>query len=354
MQCPPFRADDLRFVGRMRAAPPTRTIRDGALAFGSPVWSEEARLALVGLGEKISGAVLTAIRKEALLLVQAPDWPRGVSAIERVFGLERRPHLFRADPIGWVKFSEPQFTKGFAHFLNAEEPAVRIGRVRALLTALGASLDTDSRSFEVTAEARISQEKRIDILIEWTDSKGRCCAAAIEAKLGHHVTSGQLPAYRNHLRKIAKERRLLVVVSPRRSRDTDEALQRNRDWRWMAWRDLLIAHERALPVECDDDSYLQFRRTLYFKFTNTSSSLYAGAMVDVDHAMLAIDYYDAGDAQRTTELELGDKWPECDENGFAYTCKKLAPIQDGGIDLAPLRKAVDDALVAIKTHESGR
>ena len=93
----------------------------------------------------------------------------------------------------------------------------------------------------------------------------------------------------------------------------------------------------------------------HFKFTNTGSSLYAGAMVDVDHVMLAIGYYDADNDQRTTELELGDKWPEDDiENGFAYTNKKLAPIRDGGIDLAPLREAADDALDAIKAHESDR
>ena len=93
----------------------------------------------------------------------------------------------------------------------------------------------------------------------------------------------------------------------------------------------------------------------HFKFTNTGSSLYAGAMVEVDHVMLAIDYYDAADVQRTTDLELGDKWPDDDiENGCAYTSKKLAPIQDGGIDLAPLRKAADDALDAIKAHESDR
>lgn len=93
-----------------------------------------------------------------------------------------------------------------------------------------------------------------------------------------------------------------------------------------------------------------------YKFTTTGSSFYAGTMVARKYVMLAIGYYDADDVQRTTELELGDKWPEddIDEYGFAYTRKKLAPIQDGGIDLAPLRKAADDALAAIKAHESDR
>ena len=54
-----------------------------------------------------------------------------------------------------------------------------------------------------------------------------------------------------------------LLVSPRPSRSSTRALQRNRDWRWIAWRDLLVAHERALPVDCDDEAYLQFRRTLW-------------------------------------------------------------------------------------------
>ena len=246
----------------MISDPVMRAIRRDVIQFRGPIWSEESRKTLVSVGERLSDAVAMAIGKGSLSFSETLDWSRGYSALESTFELKRQPHLFRAEPVVWARFTEPQFTKGFAYFLNI--PAVRIQRTRALLAALGgAELAKSMSNVEVTAEAPTSQDKRIDILIEWTDSKGRCYAAAIEAKLGHHVTSGQLPAYRNHLRKIAKERRLLVVASPCRSRDTDEALQRNRDWRWMAWRDLLIAHERALPVECDDDAYLQFRRTLW-------------------------------------------------------------------------------------------
>lgn len=94
----------------------------------------------------------------------------------------------------------------------------------------------------------------------------------------------------------------------------------------------------------------------FYKFTTTGSSFYAGTMVARKYVMLAIGYYDADDVQRTTELELGDKWPgdDIDDYGVAYTSKKLAPIRDGGIDPVPLRKAADDALAAIKAHESDR
>ena len=70
--------------------------------------------------------------------------------------------------------------------------------------------------------------------------------------------------------------------------------------------------------------------------------------------MLTVAYY-SKEIPRTDRLRLGDKWPKDEiEEGTAYTSKKLASIQDGGIDLAPLRMAADDALAAIKAHESDR
>ena len=75
------------------------------------------------------------------------------------------------------------------------------------------------------------------------------CATAIKAKLGHHVTRGQLPAYRNQLRKIARDRGLLVVVAPRLTGRTDRSLRRKRDRRCTTWHDLLVAYERAPPID---------------------------------------------------------------------------------------------------------
>ena len=133
-----------------------------------------------------------------------------------------------------------------------------------MLKALGAAqLSNDISEVTVTAEAATTGNKRIDLLIEWQDSSEQSYAVAIEAKLGHHVTTGQLSAYRNHLRKIPNERGRLVVVSPRRTGHADRSLRRNRDWHWMAWHDLLVAHERSLRDEHDDRTYLQFRRTLW-------------------------------------------------------------------------------------------
>ena len=263
---PAFHATDLRLIGDMVSCPVMCAIRRDVFEFRRPVWSEEGRKALAFFGERMSDAVAVAIGKGALPFSETLVWIEGHSALERVFGLGRRPHLFRAEPVVWARFTEPQFTKGFAYFLDA--PAVRIERIRALLTALGAAkLCEDMCDVTVTAEALTAGNKRIDLLLEWRDSSEQenRYAVAIEAKLGHHVTVGQLSAYRRHLRnrKISRERWLLAVVSPWRTARTDKSLQGNRDWRWIAWRDLLIAHEGVLPVECDDHAYLQFRRTLW-------------------------------------------------------------------------------------------
>lgn len=233
--------------------------------FPPPHWSDDTRQVLAFIGERRSDAMAVAIRKGSLRLAETLDWPPGLAALETAFALNRRLHLFRTEPsVTWVTFTEPQLTKGFAHFLNAPNPAARTERIRALLNVLGAAEFSDGiREAAVTAEAPIAGNKRIDLLIEWRDSFGQPHAAAIEAKLGHHVTAGQLPAYRRHLREIAKEPWLLVVVSPRLTQHTDRSLRRNRDWTWMSWHGLLLAHERCLTDDCDDAAYAGFRRTLW-------------------------------------------------------------------------------------------
>ena len=228
---PAFRPAELRLIGDMYADPLTKTVRNDVLAFGAPVWFDAIHQlpVLVGAGWS-SDALEVAIRQGTLRFAETLDWTVGFSALESAFALKREPHLFRAESsVPWTTFTEPQLTKGFAYYLNAAEPGTRIARVRALLKGLGAAeLGNDMSEVMVTAEALTSRNKRIDLLIEWNDASKMRYAAAIEAKLGHDVTSGQLPAYRTHLQKIAKERRLLAVVSPRPSRSSTRALQRNR------------------------------------------------------------------------------------------------------------------------------
>ncbi len=257
---------DLRMVGDMCSSPLSKAIRRDLLTTQLPVWSDETHRGLARLGEWWLDAVAVAIRRKALPFAGTPDWPSGFLAVKCTFGPFRKLHLFRSEQsIAWATFTEPQFTKGLAYFLKDSDADVKVARVHALLKALGAAeLAKGLNEIEVAAEAEIAGGKRIDLLLEWKDSKNNRYAVAIEAKLGHHVTSGQLPAYREHLKKIAGEdRRRLVVVSPRRSGKTEKSLRQNREWFWMAWRDLLVAHERALNDKYDDKEYREFRRTLW-------------------------------------------------------------------------------------------
>ena len=270
----PDSSADLRMVGGLLSDPVTRAIRQDALGFQEPAWPE-GHSALIFVGGKLSGALTAAIRNDVLSFPAPPDWsPESSDIMRHVFGVIREHHehhLFCTEPIAWATFTEPQFTKGFAHFLDVPEQNVRIERTRALLKALGVEttmkvdLGEEMTKIYVAAEAPASGKRRIDLLIEWGHSSNRF-AVVIEAKLGHHITVGQLSAYREHLekkKKIKEEHRCLFVVSPRDAEKDRKILRRNQEWRWKGWRDLLIAHERALCDEYDDPAYSQFRKTLW-------------------------------------------------------------------------------------------
>ena len=168
-QAPAFHSADLRMVGGLLSDPVTRAIRQGALGFQEPAWPE-GHSALVFVGEKLSGALTVVIRGDALSFPDPPDWSSGSSdIIRRVFGVDRKHHLFFAKPIAWATFTEPQFTKGFAHFLDVPKQIVRIERTRALLKALGVEtamkvdLGKEMTKIYVAAEEPASGKKNVSI-----------------------------------------------------------------------------------------------------------------------------------------------------------------------------------------------
>ena len=93
---PTFRAADLRLIGDLLSDPLTRAIRNDALAFCAPTWSDDARQALVGLGERLSDVVAVAMRRGALRFAETLDWSAGLRTLESAFALKRRPSLFAA------------------------------------------------------------------------------------------------------------------------------------------------------------------------------------------------------------------------------------------------------------------
>ena len=277
---PAFKADALRMLGDVRSHPAWAAVRTGALKFDPPEWTV-GRTALSRVASLLSNVLTSAIAQRSLPLGPPPSWARALSSLDRVFGLGLPHHFLHAAPLGWLqeeRLTERQITKGFAHLLNAGGRETRTGRIRALLWALGSDQgDSDSDLHEAWATAEApANRRRIDLLIEWTDAWGRKRGAVIEAKFEHHVTAGQLPTYRTHLggiersyrdevRSDQKERPLLFIVSPLLDRKVSRALsqQKNNDWRWMSWRSLLLAYDRVLHHDHDDDTFREFRRTLW-------------------------------------------------------------------------------------------
>ena len=277
---PAFRDDALRMIGGLPGHPVTRAIRNGALRFDPPVW-KDGHAALRFLASLLSDALTRVIADGKLPFEHLPSWDCTRPALNHVFGINLHHHFLHAAPLEWLqeaRLSEPQITRGFAHCLDVGGRATRAGRIQALLRALGSNpgdADSGLRKARVRPEAPANR-KRIDLLIEWTDASRRKRGAVIEAKFGAHVTPGQLPGYRRRLERIEsdyrrevsaneQERPLLFLVSPLRDAGITRALrrQRSQDWRWMSWRSLLLAYDRVLDPDHDDDAFRRFRRALW-------------------------------------------------------------------------------------------
>lgn len=277
---PAFGGEALRMIGGLPGHPVTRAIRNGALRFAPPDWTD-GHAVLRYLASLVSDALTRVIADGELSFEHLPNWDCARPALDRVFGIDLDHHFLHAGPLEWLqeaRLTEPQITRGFAHCIDAGGGTARIGRIRALLRALGSDPgDADSG----LCEARVRPEapanrRRIDLLIEWTNTESRKRGAVIEAKFEARVTPGQLPGYRRRLEHIERDYRreapaneqhrpLLVLVSPRRDAGITRALRRqwSRDWRWMSWRSLLLAYDRALDPDHDDDAFRRFRRTLW-------------------------------------------------------------------------------------------
>ena len=240
----PFDAGPLQRHGDRLAGPVAYVVRCGKPDFAPPDWPP-GRAALHGFSVLLSGALARAVQDRLLRVRQLPDWRQARQAMEDVFGFHHAHHFFHAAPLGWVTrvwLTEPQVTKAIAYFLHSEDPVTRGGRIRALLAALGSRTEDVVGQARATAEAPVADKRSIDLLVEWQDDRGFDRGAVIEAKFGHDVTKGQLPAYRRHLRRVERQYRraehvgspeppLLFVVSSGYRKNDARALAKNKCWR---------------------------------------------------------------------------------------------------------------------------
>ena len=258
---PVFDAEALRLFGDARSRDVARMVQSRVLvSFTPPILDVEV---LRAIGGRHLEAVARAVHA-GVLSRRAPSWSDARPAFDHVFGSDRPHHLFRACPFAWARFSEPQMTRGLAHFVNEAPGATGVARARALLAGLDVRPAESARGLAVTAEALAGRRRRIDLLIVWEEPDGRR-AVAVEAKFGHAVTRDQLSGYRTWLgrRHGGLERVDLILLTGSATRGVQAALKRNESWRGVGWRSFLLAHERALPAEQDDEEYRRFRRTLW-------------------------------------------------------------------------------------------
>ena len=255
----------------------TRAIESPLFSAGRPDWSR-GQSALESISSSLTGAMMRAISGKLLDARYLSDWGQSRHAMANTFGFALPHHLFHALPVKWVQLTEPQATKAFAEFLNADEQTIRRRRrIQAFLRALGSGREMSNivlHKAYVSAEASAGKGKRIDLLLGWKDTAGFDRGAVVEGKFGHSITPGQLKTYKQYLRKTierryrksqstAAETPLLYVVSSRRRPHDEKKLKQNKGWRWISWRSLLIAFDRVLEPDDDDYEFRQFRRTLW-------------------------------------------------------------------------------------------
>lgn len=210
----------------------------------------------------------------------------GAASFARLCGDVRAGwHAFCAEPLEWgFTLSEPQVTTALVHFLSLKvDGAAEKNRCAALVRALyRAAGVTDERqrldpskarngSLSVEAEHRIGRKpgsKRVDIAIKWEeDGAERPRLILIECKFNHHVTRGQLPAYREYAQRQTGERgHELFVIVDRLSGRTAAAIRRNRDWIPLTWRALIrrLEQEGVESRSMDGtDDFARLRRTIW-------------------------------------------------------------------------------------------
>ena len=263
-------------LSRMQSHVLTRALDNNLFHADRPDWTR-GQSALKSLLGMLTGAIMRAIEDKFFNLQKLPEWNQTQRAMASVFGFRLPHHFFHAEPVNWLQLTELQATKAFVHFLNADGGIVRNKRIQAFVVALGSGRKQQNVALHkacATAEAPAGKGRRIDLLIEWIDAAGFERGAVVEAKFGHRITTGQLRMYKRHLRERVErpyrqsqsapmEHPVLCVVSPRRRSDDEKALRKNKGWRWISWRSLLLAYDRALESACDDDDFRQFRRTLW-------------------------------------------------------------------------------------------
>ena len=169
------------------------------------------------------------------------------------FGELNSFHPFRyANQIGFDA-TEVQITKGIVYFIDpATQGEKGTNRLKEFLRALldnhpknngllESLRSAESYGFQVKAEFP-TRSKRADIFLSWKNGD-ELFGVIVEAKFGHQVTTGQLPTYREFIRKNVNPTNnyALILLTYTGEKDT-----RNQEWQPKSWVVLMTHWERNL------------------------------------------------------------------------------------------------------------
>lgn len=205
--------------------------------------------------------------RSGLKPIEAEKWQANYRDLYDFFRLDDERQCFSEARYEWTTFYEPQITRGLAHFLDAAPTHLRVARCAAFARAASASCKPEHRrSFSGGRNhARVvAEEKRIDLLVEFTDERGRF-GVAVEAKFNHQLTEGQLESAVEHadLRAWNLDRSLFLVVGPYLDKLDGPILENNHRWSRATWWALLRHMENELPVEADCAEFRRLRSTIW-------------------------------------------------------------------------------------------
>lgn len=191
-----------------------------------------------------------------------------VLRLETFFGPFHRDHSLNAHAIDWgIHLTEPQITKALAHLLQPDGSDKQASRLAAFLRALGTPNVPDAgllRFAEVEAERPVDGG-RIDLefRIPYSPDADRWRPIVVEAKLGHTLTKGQLGKYtRSVSTDPYDDAKADFVVLAQHDRERTHISKRDKQWRFLTWRELWLRFERLRPQD-DDPNFTIFLNMLW-------------------------------------------------------------------------------------------
>lgn len=178
------------------------------------------------------------------------------SAVAEFLGGLGRGHGLACDLGDYVaEQQEPQITGALANALHARGMPIRWQRIRTFLQALGVeegllrSLEGCKENPErvvVQAEDPTDDGRRMDLRISWPgEDPVKLDGVVIEAKFGHEVTEGQLPAYESWAQRYLNPQgsQLILLTVEGEQAQADERFH----WHPVSWLQLMRRWEGLLP-----------------------------------------------------------------------------------------------------------